>query len=53
MKGMARCLGAGVRGLVDEHSVHGTDIGTDEAFHVIKHLQRQMIYKKHLRCELL
>lgn len=40
MHGMARGASAWVWWLVDEHGVHGLDVGAGEALHIVQHLKK-------------
>lgn len=46
MKRMARCQRARVRRLVDQHRVHGPNIGSREALDVVKDLQCSPFVRK-------
>lgn len=48
MHGVSRGSGAGVRRLVDEHRVHGHDVGPREALNIVKDLRQHEVRAKDL-----
>lgn len=47
MHGMTRGLCSGVRGLVDQHGVHGHDVRTRKGLHVVQDLGQPEILTHH------
>ena len=43
MHGVSRGLGASVWRFVDEHGVHGHDVGTSDTLHIVQHLRQTAV----------